>query len=121
MLNLGHTVGHALEAAGSYSRYRHGEAVALGLVAEARAAERLTGATPGLEDRVRTLLARLHLPTEVSDADLAAAWPLLGTDKKRTRSVIALPLVSRVGDARVQGVSIGVLARALGIGETGVG
>ncbi len=120
-MNLGHTVGHALETAGNYSGYRHGEAVALGLVAEVRAAERLSGATSGLADRVRALLARLDLPTDVSDAEIAAAWPFLGQDKKRTGATVALPLVCRVGASRVESVSLRALAGALGVADAGIG
>jgi shikimate kinase/3-dehydroquinate synthase len=121
LLNLGHTMGHALEAAGGYSRYRHGEAVALGLVAEVRAAERLDVATPGLAVRVQTLLARLGLPTDVSGDDLAAAWPLVAQDKKRVGADVALPLVRYPGDARLVSVPLQTLARVLGIDQTGIG
>jgi shikimate kinase/3-dehydroquinate synthase len=117
LLNLGHTVGHALETAGGYVRYRHGEAVALGLVLETLASERLGVAPPGVSDRVRALLRRLGLPVDLAAGELATAWPLVALDKKRVRSTVSLPLVRGVGDAVVQPVSLRDLGRALGLNE----
>jgi shikimate kinase/3-dehydroquinate synthase len=93
-LNLGHTVGHALEAQGGYERLTHGEAVSLGLVAALQIGERL-GRTPrALNERVTRLLSRLGLPTELSKEPLARASEHIGHDKKRAgkhlRFVVAL-------------------------------
>ncbi len=113
LLNLGHTVGHALEAHGGYGRWLHGEAVAIGTVLEMEAAERL-GLTPsGSATRVEALLARLGLPTRVSRAEVAAAWPFVASDKKKDASFVKLPVVTRFGEGRVERVRLEDLRAAL--------
>ncbi|MGH2871329.1 MAG: bifunctional shikimate kinase/3-dehydroquinate synthase [Solirubrobacteraceae bacterium] len=78
VLNLGHTVGHAIETVTGYATYRHGEAVALGLLA----ALRLSGAA-ALRDEVRELLAARGLPTGGADFDPDAVVVATARDKKR--------------------------------------
>jgi shikimate kinase/3-dehydroquinate synthase len=78
VLNLGHTVGHAIEAVTGYSRYRHGEAVALGLLAALRLSEQ-----PELRDQVAELLAGQGLPTRLEGADPDAVVRATRADKKR--------------------------------------
>jgi shikimate kinase/3-dehydroquinate synthase len=78
VLNLGHTVGHALEAATGYRRYRHGEAVGLGLLA----ALRLSG-QPALRDEVAVLLEAQGLPTRLDGADPDTVVSATSADKKR--------------------------------------
>lgn len=115
LLNLGHTIGHALEAHGHYHRYLHGEAVALGLVEELRASVAL-GITPKeLHDEAKTLLARLGLPTEVDRATLAAAFRWVASDKKRRGDSLVLPTVTWRGHATLTHVSMDAFRRALGI------
>jgi len=78
VLNLGHTVGHAIEAVTGYARYRHGEAVALGLLA----ALRLSG-QPDLREDVAGLLAQHGLPTTLDATDPDAVVMATARDKKR--------------------------------------
>jgi len=79
LLNLGHTVGHAIETATGYARYRHGEAVALGLLAELR----LSGAY-ALRDEVMELLVKADLPVVLDrEVDLEQVIFATARDKKR--------------------------------------
>ena len=82
LLNYGHTFGHAFEVLAGYGTYRHGEAVALGMVAAARLGERLGVSEPGLAQRTVAVLAPLGLPTGGLQLDPAAVWDVLGRDKK---------------------------------------
>jgi 3-dehydroquinate synthase len=112
LLNLGHTLGHALEAHGGYARWLHGEAVSLGTVAEMRATAALGWTPASLVQRAASLLEALGLPTRVDPAELAAAWPFVASDKKRDRGVLKLPVVTGAGEARVERVAFGALRDA---------
>jgi shikimate kinase/3-dehydroquinate synthase len=81
VLNLGHTVAHAVETATGYGRYRHGEAVGLGLLA----ALRLSGQAELLEE-VKALLEARGLPTQLDGADPDAVAAATAADKKRIDS-----------------------------------
>jgi shikimate kinase/3-dehydroquinate synthase len=78
VLNLGHTVAHAIETVTGYARYRHGEAVALGLLA----ALRLSG-QPELREEVRELLRAHGLPTSLDGTDPHEIVLATEKDKKR--------------------------------------
>ena len=96
VLNLGHTVGHAIEAATGYGRYRHGEAIALGMLA----ALRLSNAGE-LRDEVAALLARHGLPTALDpEVDVDAVIEAVERDKKRTADGVGFVLLVRPGDPR---------------------
>ncbi len=96
VLNLGHTVGHAIEAASGYERYRHGEAVALGLLAALR-----LSAAPELRDEVETILTRHNLPTEIDPSvGVEEVLEALQRDKKRTAAGVGFILLSEPGRPR---------------------
>ena len=78
ILNLGHTIGHAIETATGYARYRHGEAVGLGLLAELR----LSGADE-LRAQVQEMLLAAGLPVGLEGTDVDAVIFATGHDKKR--------------------------------------
>ena len=92
-LNLGHTVGHAIEAASGYSRYLHGEAVGIGLLATLR----LSGASE-LRDEVEEILRRHGLPVAFDPAiEVEAIFDALQRDKKRTADGVGFVLLSEPG------------------------
>lgn len=109
LLNLGHTVGHALEAHGGYTRWLHGEAVAIGTVIELAAAEKLGFTPAGTAAKAASLFERFALPSRAEASDVAGAWPFVMTDKKRTKSSLHLPVVTAPGEGRVEQVAIDVL------------
>jgi 3-dehydroquinate synthetase len=98
LLNLGHTVGHALEAVSGYSRLTHGEAVSLGLVAALRIGVGLGVTPPALAERAEALLARLCLPTDIASEPLEASLQLIGHDKKRAGRHVRFIVAKAAGD-----------------------
>ncbi len=121
LLNLGHTVGHALEAHGGYTRWLHGEAVALGLVIEMEATAELGWTPRELVDRVKALLGALGLPTETSRAEVASSWPYVAADKKRTKDSVRLPVALDAGQARLEKVALIALEKSVRGPVTGLG
>jgi len=83
LLNLGHTVGHAIEVASGFGALRHGEAVSLGMVAAFRLAQRLGRASAQDAERVTKLLEALGLPTQVDRYLDDRTLAFIGADKKR--------------------------------------
>jgi 3-dehydroquinate synthase len=100
-LNYGHTIGHALEAATAFGRWTHGEAVALGIVAEARLAARLGLAADDTVERQRRLLAALGLPVRAADVDIDAVLSAIRRDKKARDGRVPFVLAPAIGTFRV--------------------
>ncbi|MEO5815139.1 MAG: 3-dehydroquinate synthase [Gemmatimonadaceae bacterium] len=97
-LNFGHTIGHAIEHASGYGLL-HGECVAIGMVLEARLAERLGIAEEGTADRIERVLDRAQLPVErpesLSAEQIVAATRL---DKKARSGTTEYALPARIGE-----------------------
>lgn len=118
VLNLGHTVGHALEAQAGYTALSHGEAVSLGLVAALRLGEAL-GRTPrDLSERTLELLRRLGLPASLAGQPLADAVALIGHDKKRAGSSVRFVLARGLGQVETLPIPLSELhTRVLALAE----
>jgi 3-dehydroquinate synthase len=105
ILNFGHTVGHALEAASDYGLL-HGEAVSLGMVAALRFGV-ARGVTPAaLEARARAVLGGLGLPVDFERRLDASVLARIGVDKKRAGSKIRFVLCSAAGQTQLVDVAL---------------
>jgi 3-dehydroquinate synthase len=101
-LNLGHTFAHAVEATTGYGPIRHGEAVALGLVAACEAAARHGLCAPELVTRVRALLARLGLRVRAALAGDDALLAAMRLDKKVQDARTRFVLPTRIGEVVIR-------------------
>lgn len=110
-LNLGHTVGHAVELVSRF-QLRHGEAIAIGMVAEAKLAEQLTVAGKGLSETIRDVLVKVGLPTQIPE-ELPREQILraMRVDKKKNDKAIRFALPAAIG--KVELVDVTDLERVL--------
>ncbi len=95
-LNLGHTIGHGIEAASDF-RLRHGEAIAIGLLAETRLAERIGLVTAGISERVAAKLQIIGLPTCCPELPPQRIRTLMGSDKKKRAGELTFALPTAIG------------------------
>lgn len=97
ILNYGHTVGHALEAATGYERFLHGEAVAIGMMAAAGISLRLGLIGREVVERQRSLLERFGLPTRCSGVPVSQVVRAMELDKKVRSKAIRWVLLEGIG------------------------
>jgi 3-dehydroquinate synthase len=100
ILNLGHSIGHAIEYALGYGEIRHGEAVAMGLLAEAKWAQSNGICSKDLVLRLEKLIKALGLRTRV-DCSKDALMNALYKDKKMCRAKLIIPVPVCVGEVRL--------------------
>jgi shikimate kinase/3-dehydroquinate synthase len=98
VLNLGHTFAHAIEQVCEHT-IRHGEAVAMGLVAAANLSARLGHCSPSLQDRLEPVLADAGLPNRIpAHIDLPRVYEAMRRDKKAASGRIRFVLFRTIGD-----------------------
>ena len=99
-LNLGHTIGHAIEGASGFG-LRHGEAVSIGMVAAARLSVRAGMAGPGLVEQIRGALLGLGLPVSAPvNIDKEEILELMQSDKKKRAGRLRFVLPVKIGEVR---------------------
>jgi 3-dehydroquinate synthase len=99
LLNYGHTIGHALEAATGYGRYLHGEAVSVGMTGAALIANAMGLLSRQEVERQRSVLELFGLPVSCEGVDVEAIRRAMGMDKKTSDGVIRWVLLERIGQA----------------------
>lgn len=113
LLNLGHTVCHGLEAASDYRGLRHGEGVALGMIAAMRVARELGGGRAEETDRLTELLRRLGLPIDLDSRLDERVLGFLGADKKRRGNQIHFVIPRLPGRTEIALVGLDDVRNAL--------
>jgi 3-dehydroquinate synthase len=99
ILNFGHTVGHALEAVTGYRRYRHGEAIAIGMVSAALIGEEMGVTPPAVTGALRAALTAARLPVAFPpDIAIDAILEAARRDKKSEAGQLRLILARRIGE-----------------------
>jgi 3-dehydroquinate synthase len=101
VLNYGHTIGHALEAATGFRRWVHGEAVSLGIAAESRLAERLGIASRETTERQLRLLGAVGLPVKGLEVDPTTVMDALTRDKKGRDGQVSFVFAPEIGSFRI--------------------
>ena len=114
-LNLGHTVGHAIEKCSGYAM-PHGHAVAAGLAVMARASERLGWAEPGVSARIAACLEKNGLPTGTDYPAEALAKAALA-DKKRSGDSITIVVPKAIGDCELKRIPVTELLPIIAAGR----
>ena len=114
LLNFGHTLGHAIEAQSRYAM-RHGEAVALGMVAAAEVSEAQGWAPPGTAAEIRAGLQALGLPVDYEAHVTPDVTARLGSDKKARGGQMAFVALAGLGQAHVRTCSTEQLSDILSV------
>ena len=108
LLNFGHTIAHALETYTHYSKYSHGEAVAIGMVAITRLSEKKGFTKPGTAAAIEALAKQVGLPTElnIGEFDLDSLLAIMTLDKKNLDNHLKVILLKEIGNSYVQNETI---------------
>ncbi len=119
LLNYGHTIGHAVEAATGYGQFRHGEAVALGMASASRLAFKLGICSRLTMDRQIKLLKDAGLPVILRDIPSEKVLNSLKLDKKIKHKKVNFVLTEEIGHAKVyDGINMADVLESIA-GETG--
>lgn len=116
ILNFGHTVGHAIEAASGYGTYTHGEAISIGMIVEAQIAQLLGLVSEDYVRQISKILSGANLPIVMPDLDSQLLLKWMQHDKKNVQNKIVFVLPTAPGKVEVfKDVDTEVVLKALNI------
>jgi len=114
VLNLGHTVGHAIETITNYKRFTHGETVAIGMAMTARIAHSLDMCYKSVIDEIDNILALYSLPSKIpADLDIDKIIKIMHGDKKAKANIINFILPKAIGETSIRPVDEDVIRKVL--------
>jgi 3-dehydroquinate synthase len=115
VLNFGHTVGHALEAATLYEKYLHGEAVGIGMAQAAAISAQHGFCDQRSLERIRKLIKKAGLPLEIPrEVSMQSLIQGMEVDKKSADGKIKFIMCTGIGGTRFHALSPGEILGALG-------
>ncbi len=101
ILNFGHTIGHAIEAAGKYKKYNHGQAIALGMLAACEISEGMGFINHEIAERIERLICKVGLPTKIGNVSFKAILEACYRDKKFIGVKNRLVLIQGIGKTKI--------------------
>ncbi|MEE8127649.1 MAG: 3-dehydroquinate synthase, partial [Nitrospinaceae bacterium] len=101
VLNFGHTIGHAIEALTSYSQFKHGEAVAIGMVYAAKLSCQLGKCSEGVVQKIEALVEKFGLPSNLPQFSAGEYIATMYRDKKAHNKNIRFVLVRDIGTVEI--------------------
>ncbi|MGG7142832.1 3-dehydroquinate synthase [Clostridium nigeriense] len=99
-LNFGHTIGHALEQHYNYSKYTHGEAVAIGMYEITKISESYGETEKGTADIIKNILIKYNLPYKL-DVDINEIKEAMKLDKKNINKKLNLIFIDKIGKSKI--------------------
>ncbi|OOB79979.1 MAG: 3-dehydroquinate synthase [Epulopiscium sp. Nuni2H_MBin003] len=106
VLNFGHTLGHAIETVCGYENYTHGEAVAIGMYEITKISEKMGLTKAGTLDKIKKLLDKYNLDTQLPDMQRDELFKVIELDKKNLSQQLNLILLKEVGECYIHQTSI---------------
>ena len=114
ILNFGHTAGHAIEAASGYTKYSHGEAIALGMIVACDISRQMGFIDQPLQGRIKSLIRNAGLPTRIERVPLSGIIDAHYRDKKFIGTRNRFVLIKGIGRAKVtENIPLKIIRQAL--------